>query len=184
MPLKIKAPLVCLIILSAINIFIGQASAAVVYSVNGTYVLETTKSSFSGAITFSDDGKSVIAANFNAGALGFFSGPPIDQSLTPLLSFQVFNATGTYGLDFFEINSAAIAAGQSVITITPLASGFPLIAFEPQASDLPPGSGSATLTISAAVPEPTTWAMMILGFVGLGFIAHRRRNHSAAVSVA
>jgi hypothetical protein len=30
-------------------------------------------------------------------------------------------------------------------------------------------------TISA-VPEPSTWAMMILGFFGVGFIAYRRRN--------
>ena len=27
----------------------------------------------------------------------------------------------------------------------------------------------------AAVPEPSTWAMMILGFAGIGFIANRRR---------
>jgi hypothetical protein len=28
----------------------------------------------------------------------------------------------------------------------------------------------------AAVPEPSTWAMMILGFVGLGFMAYRRKS--------
>ncbi|WP_083636584.1 PEPxxWA-CTERM sorting domain-containing protein [Bradyrhizobium sp. AS23.2] len=28
----------------------------------------------------------------------------------------------------------------------------------------------------AAVPEPSTWAMMILGFAGVGFLAYRRRN--------
>jgi PEP-CTERM motif-containing protein len=27
-----------------------------------------------------------------------------------------------------------------------------------------------------AVPEPSTWAMMILGFAGVGFAAYRRRN--------
>lgn len=27
----------------------------------------------------------------------------------------------------------------------------------------------------AAVPEPTTWAMMVIGFAGLGFMAYRRR---------
>ncbi|MCK1517221.1 PEPxxWA-CTERM sorting domain-containing protein [Bradyrhizobium sp. 190] len=27
-----------------------------------------------------------------------------------------------------------------------------------------------------AVPEPSTWAMMILGFAGVGFMAYRRRN--------
>ena len=34
----------------------------------------------------------------------------------------------------------------------------------------------------AAVPEPSTWAMMILGFAGLGFLAYRRKN--AAMRVA
>lgn len=28
----------------------------------------------------------------------------------------------------------------------------------------------------SAVPEPSTWAMMILGFCGVGFLAYRRRN--------
>ena len=28
----------------------------------------------------------------------------------------------------------------------------------------------------AAVPEPSTWAMIILGFVGIGFMANRRRK--------
>ena len=27
-----------------------------------------------------------------------------------------------------------------------------------------------------AVPEPTTWAMMIVGFCGLGRLAYHRRN--------
>ena len=31
-------------------------------------------------------------------------------------------------------------------------------------------------TFSAAVPEPSTWAMMILGFAGVGFMAYRRRT--------
>jgi hypothetical protein len=33
--------------------------------------------------------------------------------------------------------------------------------------------------ISAAVPEPATWAMMILGFLGIGFMAYRRQNTGA-----
>ena len=32
------------------------------------------------------------------------------------------------------------------------------------------------------VPEPSTWAMMILGFAGIGFLAYRRRNQSAALA--
>lgn len=31
-----------------------------------------------------------------------------------------------------------------------------------------------SLTV-AAVPEPSTWAMMILGFVGVGYMAYRKK---------
>jgi hypothetical protein len=31
-----------------------------------------------------------------------------------------------------------------------------------------------SIFVSSAVPEPSTWAMMILGFVGVGFMAYRR----------
>jgi hypothetical protein len=30
----------------------------------------------------------------------------------------------------------------------------------------------------SAVPEPSTWSMMILGFLGVGFLAYRRKNTS------
>ena len=33
----------------------------------------------------------------------------------------------------------------------------------------------------AAVPEPSTWAMMILGFVGLAFLNYRRINQSIRI---
>lgn len=32
------------------------------------------------------------------------------------------------------------------------------------------------LDVTAAVPEPSTWAMMILGFAGVGFLAYRRNK--------
>jgi hypothetical protein len=38
--------------------------------------------------------------------------------------------------------------------------------------------------ISGAVPEPSTWAMMILGFIGVGFMACWRKGNSAAFSAA
>jgi hypothetical protein len=33
--------------------------------------------------------------------------------------------------------------------------------------------------LTAAVPEPSTWAMMILGFLGVGFVAYRRKSGMA-----
>lgn len=41
---------------------------------------------------------------------------------------------------------------------------------------------NGTYSITAAVPEPSTWAMMLLGFVGLGFMAYRRRNSTQALA--
>ena len=37
-------------------------------------------------------------------------------------------------------------------------------------------------TFTAAVPEPSTWAMMILGFAGLGFMAYRRKSKPALLA--
>jgi hypothetical protein len=42
----------------------------------------------------------------------------------------------------------------------------------------------ASVTLTAAVPEPSTWAMMLLGFAGVGFTAYRRRNQSSAFRIA
>jgi hypothetical protein len=35
-----------------------------------------------------------------------------------------------------------------------------------------------------AVPEPSTWAMMILGFAGIGFMAYRKRNKPEMLRLA
>ena len=37
-------------------------------------------------------------------------------------------------------------------------------------------STTAAAIVAPAVPEPSTWAMMILGFAGIGFMAYRRKN--------
>jgi hypothetical protein len=34
----------------------------------------------------------------------------------------------------------------------------------------------------AAVPEPSTWAMLLLGFAGLGFMAYRRKSKPALIA--
>ena len=47
------------------------------------------------------------------------------------------------------------------------------------------GGDADSLTVQiGAVPEPSTWAMMILGFAGVGFIVYRRRGNSQKLSAA
>src|ERR1700722_3933439 len=50
------------------------------------------------------------------------------------------------------------------------------------------GAGTGTVSASATgpvsdVPEPSTWAMMLLGFIGVGFMAYRRKAMPALVAV-
>jgi hypothetical protein len=40
----------------------------------------------------------------------------------------------------------------------------------------------AGLPIAGGVPEPSTWAMMILGFAGVGFMAYRRKSKPALMA--
>lgn len=40
----------------------------------------------------------------------------------------------------------------------------------------------ASITVNAAVPEPSTWAMMLLGFGAIGLVARRRRTLPAAAA--
>jgi PEP-CTERM motif len=36
---------------------------------------------------------------------------------------------------------------------------------------------------TAAVPEPATWAMLIMGFMGMGFMAYRRKNNRNTMTI-
>jgi hypothetical protein len=42
-----------------------------------------------------------------------------------------------------------------------------------------PANLALDLTYTAAVPEPSTWAMMIIGFLGLGWLSYRQRTGGA-----
>ena len=44
--------------------------------------------------------------------------------------------------------------------------------------------GNLTFTPNGAVPEPATWAMMILGFAGIGFQLRRKRSSSSIAQFA
>jgi hypothetical protein len=55
----------------------------------------------------------------------------------------------------------------------------------------PPGNGEGhtakgvvVTQVAAAVPEASTWAMMILGFLGLSFMAYRRKQNGPALRLA
>jgi hypothetical protein len=46
-----------------------------------------------------------------------------------------------------------------------------------------PGFYTVAAPVMVAMPEPSTWVMMILGFVGLGFMGYRVRDKAALGAV-
>ena len=45
-------------------------------------------------------------------------------------------------------------------------------------------AGPESFSAINGVPEPSSWAMMILGFAGVGFMAYRRSRNSTALRAA
>jgi PEP-CTERM motif len=104
-------------------------------------------------------GWSVTEATFISAANGLFTGTP--------LSSATFNAIGT-SVKTATFNSVAPFSVTEVYTVNATNAGTVL----------------STISLSAAVPEPSTWAMMILGFIGVGFMAYRRKDKQAGFRFA
>ena len=82
----------------------------------------------------------------------FTTSPPGDGGVFSTINAD-FNATGGFG---FRIVDGSLAASGNDF-------------------------GIDNISIST-VPEPSTWAMMILGFAGIGFMAYRRKSKPALMS--
>lgn len=136
-----------------------------------------------------------LSTNVNGGPTGDFD---ITTSFTVTGDYHI---SGIWGVD----NEGTLALRNNLTnTITTLSSisfGFPAFQGGLTAFDFTVGTGSYSLVFDlnnsggpfalrvgdlqmSAVPEPSTWAMMMLGFAGVGFMAYRRRSHGAAFRVA
>jgi hypothetical protein len=97
---------------------------------------------------------------------------PFDQSL---MNIRV-NYPYTVTMHATAISTSTTETTSAFATIDPIfslspedAANFQLVYSPGLLPDISPGS----------VPEPSTWAMMILGFAGVGFMAYRRRSGAA-----
>jgi hypothetical protein len=112
-----------------------------------------------------------------------------DANNNPLVTTTVAsgNAVYTSGL-FGELTqnaimpfsaTTALKTNSFYATVTDISGSFDLIGAEANFEHIFT-SGTNQLgvqgTFASAVPEPSTWAMMILGFLGIGLLGYRRRN--------
>ncbi len=82
-------------------------------------------------------------------------------------------AEGSAGVGILGGTASFFAQVDPIFTIDPaFAADYSIV--------LSDGIGSSV----AAVPEPSTWAMMILGFAGVGFMAYRRSRKDNGLALA
>ena len=149
------------LITQSINIGQGGANGSTI----SLYITQTDLNSFNGALMSSFTSNtitnaSVALSTYYSAANALFSGT--------LLQTSSFTGTGTF-------------AGVNPLTLT-----LPFSETVRYDITFGPGSGNfnGTANLTSVVPEPTTWAMMTLGFVGLGFAVRRRAKPSMRVRFA
>jgi len=91
----------------------------------------------------------------------------------------------TGGTSVLDLDTSGIAVSTTLGDYHIFGDGSPFSIGTVSGNDIfeigPGGFGVGTLAVSA-VPEPSTWAMMILGFCGIGFMAYRRKQNGVAAA--
>lgn len=120
--------------------------------------------------------------------LGQSSTPPFSNNSFPNQSFiatDIYAASGgisvnpgqTFGLGLITFDVAAGASSPTTVTLA----AFPATSLSDNLANNVPFTGfNGTITI-AAVPEPTTWAMLGVGAITAGAWGYRRHQRSHAV---
>lgn len=155
----------------------APASATEVFDLIDQPTLDAFNTEMFGAIS-DEVGPFTHAFSFTTSGLSSASSSVITVHLLGLadIDFSAIDLDGfafeQHGFDpeaeSWDLNLVSLAAGSHTITVH---------------GDLLSGPASYTGTLNiAAIPEPATWAMMIMGFGGMGAVL-RRRNRAAVSSV-
>ena len=127
---------------------------------------------------------SVAFANFYGAVTFDLAVPPPPPQQTSTLHLSVNGGAFTFDVPNLTILDP-LNNGQNKFTLT--ASGGDSIhtldfTFDPGVSDIREIRVGPAVTAVAAVPEPATWALMILGFGGVGGLLRRRRHSAPAAA--
>jgi hypothetical protein len=147
---------------------VSPASADIVYSVDYT----VGESVLTGTITTDGEIGAITAADIKS----------FDLSTSVLgtpAEFTSSNSTATgSGLTATATQLSFNFAAGDTFEITGVGGDFELTKGHAELDVGKDGTGgrSESTILASAVPEPSTWAMMILGFCGLGFMAYRRKD--------
>jgi hypothetical protein len=127
-----------------------------------------------GSSPTSFDLKGPLEAGKNSTVTELFVG-----SLKASSSVLSFNFSALGSLVIGDPSAVSPTTASLSLTGTPLGGAY---AYDITCCGFVTASGSpesGSVIIGSAVPEPSTWAMMIVGFAGIGIAAYRRKRNSA-----
>jgi hypothetical protein len=146
---------------SVAHVFVGQSGNNSIQEYTG---ISGLGSFGSGGITFSSSGIGTVfgleASDILAVPVGYTSGTSLSGSatFTGMTLDQLGLLPGTY------VYTWGVCGGVGLAADCPLATSLV--------------SPDDSLTVKIGVPEPSTWAMMLVGFAGLAFAGWRARGGS------
>jgi PEP-CTERM motif len=165
MALKLRRACATLVLVSALAAA-GQAKATIV-----NYDLILTAGIGLGGSGF----LSVDESQFNS-SFAVLSPSAAVPKLTVAIGTQNLDLSNTFGfVEFIGGDPFAIVA---VDNVAPVNFSFGGSTYSYSGPNGEAGAGTFSFSLAAAVPEPSTWAMMILGFAGIGAMTYRRRKSS------
>jgi len=132
-----------------------------------------------GAIVINDSGGDSYTFNYTEGTnIRDYYYNIYNDSVTNVYGTAYFNGTGYQTSDRLDVQQILLPAAFAHSTITS-------ITFEGVDSYGNPNGDPflAAVTAVSGVPEPSTWAMLLLGFAGVGFAGYRASRKSAALAV-
>jgi hypothetical protein len=139
-------------------------------------------------ILIGSDGNGAQPFGTSGNYLSVLGGGSIDISFSSRTSISFFwGSVDSYNSIVFHNAAGDIITGSNVAPLLPTGcqnsaacNGYVTFNSDTAFSSvtLSSSGNSFEITNISAVPEPSTWAMMILGFLGLGFFGYRKSKHS------
>lgn len=141
-----------------------------------------------GSFTFDTDTNQLLtfSANFGFPPTYPMPGEPYNPSPSPLV-VALFNAAGPCDLECFigAVNDgtwSTFSYGQVNLTFGAPLNGSVTGVFPGQ--NFRPFSVGGDLRVTGPIPEPSTWAMMLMGFGAIGYSMRRRKRTASTLQIA